>query len=117
MAQDLGVRCLVLEGTFTTYREMAKATLIGRTLFFLTPFVIPDVGPKRDLPKISPRPILILHGETDELIPVRFGSELYKHASEKKALVLLKDFGHLQGDDGMPAYRQAIFRFLKQHLD
>ncbi len=117
MAEDPAVRCLILEGTFTTYREMAKATAIGRMLFFLTPFVIPHVGPKINLPKIAPRPILILHGETDDLIPARFGSELYKHASEKKTLVLLKDFGHLQGDDGMPAYRQAIFRFLKEHLD
>src|SRR5205823_15054208 len=70
MAHDTHVRCLILEGTFTTYREMAQATKLGKLLFFLTPLVIPDVGPKLDLPQIAPRPVLILHGEEDELIPV-----------------------------------------------
>jgi fermentation-respiration switch protein FrsA (DUF1100 family) len=116
MAADKTVKCLLLEGTFTTYREMAWATPLGRMLFFVTPFFIPDRGPLKDLPKIAPRPVLILHGDADGKIPVRFAYRLYNKAKETKSLVIIKGFHHLQGSEGEPEYDLRILNFLKAYL-
>jgi len=116
MVQDPTVKCLVLEATFTTYREMAWSTSLGKMLFFLTPFVIPDKGPKKDLQNINGRPVLIVHGEEDALIPLKFSRDLYETARAKKALTILEGFNHLQGSEGEPEYQKAILDFLKTHL-
>lgn len=116
MARDTSVRCAILEGTFTTYREMAFATWLGRLLFFITPFVIPDVGPRHDLPGIAPRPVLIVHGDLDDRIPVQFARTLFETAREVKSLAILKGFGHLEGAEAAAAYREIIVGFLDRHL-
>jgi len=116
MAIDKSVRCLILEGAFTTYRDMAWATRRGKLLFFITPFLIPDRGPVKDLPKIAPRPVLILHGDADGKVPVKFAYRLYEKAREIKSLVIIKGFHHLQGSEGEPEYERRILEFLKINL-
>jgi fermentation-respiration switch protein FrsA (DUF1100 family) len=95
---------------------MAFATKLGRCLFFLTPFVIPDVGPRYELAEIAPRPLLILHGDKDDTIPVRFASNLYRSAQEVKSMAVIKGFGHLEGSGAIGAYGEVILGFLGRHL-
>lgn len=116
MTHERDIVGLILEGTFTTYREMAFVTLIGRILFFLTPFLIPREGPLLDLPHIQSRPVLIVHGDHDDTIPVRFGQKLYDAASGDKSLAVLKSFGHLDGAETGSSYRDIILRFLNRIL-
>lgn len=116
MVKDKEIKCLILEGTFTSYREMATETRIGKLLFFITPFVIPDIGPIHDLPQIAPRPILILHGESDGLIPYSFAQKLYDAAHEKKALSILKNVRHLGGTEEHPEYKERVLAFLESNI-
>ena len=44
--------------------------------------------------RISPRPILFIHGKEDTTVPVAHASRLYEAAGEPKTLVLLENAGH-----------------------
>jgi uncharacterized protein len=44
--------------------------------------------------KISPRPLLLIHGDIDDIVPVRHAEKLFKHAGEPKKLVILEGAGH-----------------------
>lgn len=52
------------------------------------------VSPIRFVDKISPRPLLLVHGEEDDLVPVEHARRLYQQAGEPKKLLLLPDAGH-----------------------
>lgn len=52
------------------------------------------VEPSKWIGKISPRPILIIHGENDELVDVKNAYKLYEKANEPKKLVIIKGGQH-----------------------
>jgi alpha-beta hydrolase superfamily lysophospholipase len=53
-----------------------------------------EVNPIRWIDKISPRPLLILHGDQDELIEVSHARRLFKRAKEPKQLVVIPGGEH-----------------------
>lgn len=53
-----------------------------------------EVSPIKWISLISPRPLLIVHGEADELVPVRQARQLYRRAGEPKELALIAGAGH-----------------------
>ncbi len=117
MAKDPTIRCLLLEGTFTTYREMAWETLLGKIFFLVTLFLIPPRGPLKFISHVAPRPVLIIHGDSDGRVPVKFAYRLYEKARDKKSLLIIKGFHHLQGREGRePEYERKILEFLKANL-
>ena len=44
-------------------------------------------------------PVLVLHGERDRIVPIRFGERLYALANEPKRMVRFPDGGHVDLDD------------------
>ena len=52
------------------------------------------VEPSKWIGKISPRPILIIHGENDELVNVKNAYKLYEKANEPKKLAIIKGGQH-----------------------
>ncbi len=52
------------------------------------------VSPIRCVDKISPRPLLLIHGEKDDLVPVEHARRLYEKAGPPKELLLIPDAGH-----------------------
>ena len=116
-ASHPAVRCLVLEATFTTYREIAWSTLTGRALFFLVPTVIPEGGPATYLPAFAPRPILFVHGEADVVVPVRFSRRLYKLFRSHSRLWTARHVTHLPtSTEQTPPFSGPILEFLEAHL-
>src|SRR3990172_9106947 len=53
-----------------------------------------EVRPLRWIDQVSPRPLLLVHGRRDELIPVAHARALYKRAREPKELVIIPRAGH-----------------------
>ncbi|MDP2663336.1 MAG: prolyl oligopeptidase family serine peptidase [Dehalococcoidia bacterium] len=53
-----------------------------------------EVAPVRWVAGITPRPLLILHGSRDELIPVEHAWELHRAAGEPKQIHIIKGAGH-----------------------
>jgi len=56
---------------------------------------IEQVNSARDLAKVSPRHLLIIHGVHDHLFPVEHAQAMYNAANEPKTLWLVEDMGHI----------------------
>jgi len=52
------------------------------------------VSPLKWVDKISPRPLLLIHGDKDDLVPVEHANKLFERAGEPKKLVIIPDAGH-----------------------
>jgi fermentation-respiration switch protein FrsA (DUF1100 family) len=52
------------------------------------------INPFQHIAKIAPRPLLVLHGAADELIPHQQAVELYELAGKPKDLIILPGAGH-----------------------
>ena len=53
-----------------------------------------QVEPLRDIGDISPRPVLIIHGEKDSIVNPRDAVQLYRAAREPKEVCLVPDADH-----------------------
>ncbi|MGD0353796.1 MAG: alpha/beta fold hydrolase [Dehalococcoidia bacterium] len=52
------------------------------------------VSPLRWIDKISPRPLLLIHGDKDDLVPVEHAHKLFEKAGEPKKLLIIPGAGH-----------------------
>ena len=52
------------------------------------------VSPIKWIDRISPRPLLLVHGDTDELIPLEHAHKLYQKAKEPKELKIIPGARH-----------------------
>jgi fermentation-respiration switch protein FrsA (DUF1100 family) len=67
--------------------------------------------------RISPRPVLLMQGGRDELIPVNSGQRLYDAAGEPKALWFEAEVGHNEFAELMPqAFQERIAGFFDRYL-
>ncbi len=110
IARGRELKALVLESTFTSLKRVARK---------LFPFLPPGIplGETYDsigkLPRIR-CPLLVIHGDRDELIPVGEGLDLFEAAAEPKELYLVQGAGH--NDVFMvagPEYARRIAGFLE----
>jgi len=53
-----------------------------------------EISPIKWVDKISPRPILFIHGEKDELVPLEHAQMLYEKAGEPKEFFCIKNGQH-----------------------
>ncbi|WP_284455541.1 alpha/beta hydrolase [Alloalcanivorax xenomutans] len=116
-ANEGKVQCVVFEGTFASYRDIAK-DVMGRSwlLWPLQWLVVPtlpprDWDPENNIAALAPRPLLILHSREDPVIPYAQGERLY-HAAEAPKLFQPLRGGHGQGTRD-PAVRARIVDFLR----
>lgn len=62
-------------------------------------------------------PVLIIHGEEDDMVPVDMAYELYEAASGEKELLIVPGAGHAQSVDKDPdSYYNTVFEFLEKAL-
>jgi len=61
---------------------------------------------------LSPRPLLLLHGTADEILPDACSRDLYQRAREPKQITLYPGCGH-----GLDACREAVERDLLAWLE
>ena len=80
---------LVLQSTFTSVRDMAS-----EHYSFLPKAAVPDAYPSKERIGRLKAPLLVVHGECDEIIPVDHGRVLYETAPEPKRLQLVPNVGH-----------------------
>ena len=94
------------EFSFLTDKQHARATIdhfrsIGVIRDAAFPPSVNDwltasaaVSPLRWIDKISPRPLLLIHGDKDDLVPVEHAHKLFEKAGEPKKLVIIPGAGH-----------------------
>ena len=84
-------RGLILQSTFTSVCDVARVLPGTR---FIPPALIPDAYPSlRRIRRLS-APLLVLHGEHDDLVPLDQGQALFEAASEPKRIRVFKGVGH-----------------------
>ncbi|MCK4581328.1 MAG: alpha/beta hydrolase, partial [Dehalococcoidia bacterium] len=52
------------------------------------------ISPVQWIDRISPRPLLLVHGDADELVPLEHAHRLYRQAKEPKELVVIPGARH-----------------------
>ncbi len=92
-AERPAVRAVVAEGTFPSYRAAARAQvpLLGVLLQFL---VSSGEDPENVLDRLPPRPLLVVHGSEDRIVPLDLGEALFARAREPKSLYVAVGSGH-----------------------
>lgn len=80
---------LVLISTFTGLRDAATAVYP-----LLPKLFVPNAYPSLRRIRGLRAPVLIMHGDNDELLPLRMGEALYAAAPEPKKLVVFAGAGH-----------------------
>ncbi len=86
---------LVLQSAFTSLRDMAALHYP-----FVPRAVVPEVFESLALVSRLRAPLLVLHGERDELVPASHGERLFAAAPDPKAIHLFPRLGHNDLLDG-----------------
>lgn len=76
-----------------------------------------QVEPLRDIARLAPRPLLLIHGLCDTVVDPRDAFRLYEAAAEPKTLWLLPATAHIRGYFSNPVvYTTKILAFFERHL-
>lgn len=108
-----GLRAVVIDGAFASYQTMAR--LVGGELG--GSLVTDELSPRDFVGKLSPVPLLVVHGTQDEIVPVAQGRQLYETARQPKTLFEVKAGHHgdsLARDHG--AFRKRMLSWLDETL-
>lgn len=108
-----GMRAVVVEGAFASYQAMARlmAGRLGESL------VTDELAPKDFVARLSPLPLLVVHGTRDEVVPVAQGRQLFENARQPKTLFEVAAGRHgdsLSRDHG--AFRKRMLAWLENVL-
>jgi uncharacterized protein len=99
-------RGVVLESPFTSVRAMGNAVLPGAGYLFRTRWdSLGKIGGLR-------APLLVIHGESDEVVPFAQGRALFDAAPEPKAFVTLRGSRHYELEAAWSEYWAAWRGFL-----
>jgi len=90
IATKRDVRSLIIESAFTSTKDMAKSMFLFQ---LLSPFLPPHYNNLRKIKGITV-PKLIIHGDTDEIIPFSMGQRLYQAAGIPKYFFPIRGAGH-----------------------
>jgi uncharacterized protein len=79
----------VLVPTFTSVRDVAR-----RHHPFVPAAIVPDASPSLRLVRDLQAPLLVLHGDRDDVVPLMYGQELYDAAPDPKRMHAIAGVGH-----------------------
>jgi len=125
-ARERAVGALVVESTFADLIDLVTPNWTkesGLPMFFLPGvymmwqilfgFNPKDIKPVEEIARVAPRPVLILHSTTDEVIPVSHAKRLAEAAPQAE-LVLFEGCDHAELFRDCPqSYLDAVLKFLK----
>ena len=95
------VKGLIIEGAFSSYRRIARekiaSSIVGWPFQYPLSFLVGDAySPVDHIRKISPIPVLIMHGHDDLVVSQEHGRILYNAAEQPKEYWELKVPGHVK---------------------
>jgi uncharacterized protein len=114
------IRALILESAFSDYVDIVQEKFAEHWItwpFQWIPLLSVDdrFSPLPVMAKISPIPLLILHGDQDLVVPVHHARRLYDAAREPKQLWIVAGAGHIQ-TTGSQAQRDRLVAWLREVL-
>ncbi|WP_428049773.1 alpha/beta hydrolase [Candidatus Avelusimicrobium caledoniensis] len=130
-AHNPDIACVVAEASYYSFRRVVSrwAWVHRRVPYFpLMPIILHYIrrqlkanperySPKYNIPKIAPRPVFLIHGRYDNLVPAVQAKLLYKCAGEPKELWLVPGAKHNKcAVVGGFEYKQRLADFYKKNL-
>lgn len=113
------VRAVVLDSPFSDYRRIAREKLASFVLtwpfqWLSTVAIENEYSPAASIKALSPIPVLFIHGEQDQIVPLHHSQRLYESAGDPKQLWVVPDSGHIQAvrDKTM---RRRLAEFLQRY--
>ncbi len=115
------IRALIVEGSFSGYRKIMRDKLSGFWLTWplqwLPSLSISDkFSPISVVAKVTPIPLLIIHGENDSIVPMHHATRLYNAANEPKHLWVVQGIDHIEAFSQMDN-RERLVAFMKDSLE
>ncbi len=109
------VKAVILESTFSSYRMIARekiaASIIGWPLQYPLSYLVSDErSPVDYISRLSPIPVLIMHGSQDTIVPLHHGRLLYEAAAQPKQYWEL-NLGHVKSWTDPPT-RERLLEYL-----
>lgn len=89
LALEAPPRGLVLQSTFTGVRQMSRVHYP-----FVPGALVPDAYPSLRLIDKLRAPLLVLHGERDDIVPLSEGRALFEAARGRKEMLVFPGLGH-----------------------
>lgn len=125
-AQTPAIEAVVTDGAYSRLTDAKPAIPLAPVLtpmvFFFGGVMVGtsawEIVPADYVGKISPRPILIIHGDADTLIPVEDAYELYQRAGKPKELWIIPGADHDTTGylESSPQYWGKVVSFFKENL-
>jgi fermentation-respiration switch protein FrsA (DUF1100 family) len=104
-AERKELRGLAIDGAFDHYRDIARWHIRQNPLLFLAAWWLPSLLMEDGydaidhIARVSPNPLLIMHGTADSIVPAHMAEKLYGAAREPKELWLVEGADHYQAMD------------------
>ncbi len=100
---------LILEAGFPDARAAVRGSAVLRLLSLLASYRFPTA----EFVNRAQRPVLVLHGDRDSVIPIELGRELFDRIQTRKQFAVIAGGDH---NDGVPrdgdAYWTAVEQFV-----
>lgn len=113
-----GIRGVAVESTFYSYQSVANEKLGGT--FFTYPLVWLLISnrhsPKASVAKISPIPLLVIHGDADEVVSIGQGRALFDAAEDPKQFWEVPGGGHTPAME-RDEYRSKLVSYFEECLN
>lgn len=110
-----GLRAVVADSAFSSYDRIGREKILqipvlGYVLWPFSPLIVsPGLSPQPE--RIAPVPLLLIHGDRDDVVPYRHSERLYAQARGPRFLWTLEGGGHTEA---FARFRnQAVPRLLK----
>lgn len=92
---------LILDSTFASYYDLAREKLLDAPILYplypLLPFLIPDQYDSRPHLKEIKIPTLVIHGDSDPIIPEHHARDIYDNLKTRKWLWIIPKSRHIDG--------------------
>lgn len=109
------IAAVVTDSAFSSYRSIAREKLSLLRLTWLSFLFNDDYSPVKSISRLSPIPLLIIHGQQDPVVLVHHGQILYDAASEPKEFWITRSEGHIRSllDDFI---KEKLSAYLKKRI-
>ena len=105
------IRAVIIENSFPSLRELGNALYAPLPLGWTAPFAMRTT----DWLNEAGKPVLVMHGTADRVIPYALGRKLYDGLRVTKELMTCEEAGHCEIPVTEPArYYEAVIRFSRQ---
>jgi dipeptidyl aminopeptidase/acylaminoacyl peptidase len=126
---DERLEALVIQSTYSSLAQAIEDTIGDLTILPKWPFAplivalaeartglrIGQVDSSRDLATMSPRPVLIIHSDADNLFPLHHAEQMYEAAQSPKDLWVVHGLPHVNAIEGNEAeYKERVIAFFDE---